>query len=155
MKKFVAVVIMILSLASQGYPQGGENPATSAISLSEVNPYRITATGSAQPAMQSINVQPPAYQGTPVEKMGAGVTNMAMSWADVPAKIAEVSERDNLFLGVTLGFGEGIVSGIARGVSGAADTATFGMPPYDKPLMAPQYKVDNPNEGFKVDIMKW
>jgi len=105
--------------------------------------------------MKNITPQEPAYQGTPVEKMGAGVTNMATSWADVPAKITEVSERDNIFLGVTLGFGEGIVSGIARGVSGAADTATFGVPPYDKPLMKPEYKVDNPNQGFKVDIMKW
>jgi putative exosortase-associated protein (TIGR04073 family) len=87
--------------------------------------------------------------------MGVGIINASTSWADIPGKVAEVSERDNIFLGVTLGFGEGIVSGVARGASGVADVATFGLAPYDKPLMEPEYKVDNPNEGFKVDLLKW
>ena len=158
MKKFVAVIntlVIVLSLTSQGYPQPAQNPATSPIAMSEVNPYRISPSKPDQPAVNNLNVKQAAYEGTPVEKMGDGVMNVATSWADVPAKIAEVSERDNLFLGVTLGFGEGIVEGLARGASGVADTATFGMPPYDKPLMRPEYKVENTDKPFKVNLISW
>jgi putative exosortase-associated protein (TIGR04073 family) len=106
-----------------------------------------------QPATLDLGSE--SYTNTPVEKMGVGIINTTTSWADIPGKIAEVSERDNIFLGVTLGFGEGLVSGVARGASGVADVATFGLAPYDKPLMEPQYKVANPNEGFKIDLMRW
>ncbi len=155
MKKFVAAVIITLALTTQGYPLNTEITPPSAISLTEVNPYRIEAAESSHPTTKAAQAMETSYEGTPVEKISDGVTNMATSWADVPAKIAEVSEKDNLFLGVTLGLGEGLVSGVARGVSGAADTATFAAPPYNKPLMKPEYKVENPDQGFKVDILKW
>ncbi|MDD4955187.1 MAG: exosortase system-associated protein, TIGR04073 family [Candidatus Omnitrophica bacterium] len=128
------------------------------ITMSEINTYRINPASA-----QSSNIKQPAtlnaksepYADTPVEKMGVGIINTTTSWADIPQKVAEVSERDNIFLGVTLGLGEGIVSGVARGASGVADVATFGLAPYNQPSAKPVYKVENPNEGFKIDLMKW
>lgn len=127
------------------------------IMMSDFNTYRISAPeaeGKNFKQTSGLELNGPYYD-TPVEKASAGFVNTTTSWADIPAKIAEVSERDNLFLGVTMGFGEGLVSGVARGASGIIDMATFGVPPYDEPLMEPEYKVANPDEGFKIDLLKW
>jgi putative exosortase-associated protein (TIGR04073 family) len=138
-----------------GYAQAESNPAVANIAASGINPYRLTPLDSHQATINYINSTEDVYRDTPVEKISEGIVNTTTSWADVPAKIAEVSEKDNIFLGATLGFGEGIVSGVARGTSGVIDMVTFGLPPYDKPLMEPQYKVTNPDEGFKIDILRW
>jgi putative exosortase-associated protein (TIGR04073 family) len=89
-------------------------------------------------------------------KMGEGLINVATSWVDVPDKIEENSRNGNVIIGSIVGFGKGIVTGIARGVAGSIDVATSGLPPYDKPLMKPKYKVDNPTkEGYKIPLLKW
>jgi putative exosortase-associated protein (TIGR04073 family) len=105
--------------------------------------------------LKSINEETTTYEDSPANKVGVGMINAATSWTDVPRQIAEVSEKDNVLAGWTLGFGEGVVSGIARGVSGAFDMVTCGLPPYDKPLMEPEYKVRQPNQGFKIDLFRW
>ncbi|MBI4706548.1 MAG: exosortase system-associated protein, TIGR04073 family [Candidatus Omnitrophica bacterium] len=89
-------------------------------------------------------------------KMGEGLINVLTSWVDVPDKIQENSKKSNVVVGSIVGFGEGIVTGIARGIAGSVDVATSGLPPYDKPLMKPKYKVDDPNkEGYKIPLLKW
>lgn len=155
---FVAVLLLSMDITAYAAYAQAPQAVRDPIAMSEINTYRIApvvpdSAALKQPANLDLGGEP--YANTPVEKMGVGIINTTTSWADIPGKIAEVSERDNLFLGVTLGFGEGLVSGIARGASGVADVATFGLAPYDSPLMEPQYKVENPNEGFKVDILKW
>ncbi len=96
------------------------------------------------------------YKDTPLEKMGTGVINLATSWTDIPKEITAVSEKYNLLMGYTLGFGKGLVSSIVRGMAGTIDTVTCGLPPYDEPTMKAEYKVNKPNqEGFKIDLLRW
>ncbi len=158
-KTAIFTLVLLLSMnvtANAAYAQAPQ--VADPIAASGVNTYRIAPATPDKAAMNqpaNINLGTKDYVDTPVEKMSVGIINTTTSWADIPGKIAEVSERDNIFLGVTLGLGEGIVSGVARGAAGVADMATFGIAPYDKPLMEPQYKVENPNEGFKIDLLKW
>jgi len=160
-KRIIFTLVFLLSMdmtSYAAYAQVQTPKAADPIAMSEINTYRINpATPQSSNIKQptNLNLGSESYVDTPVEKMGVGIINTTTSWADIPQKVAEVSERDNIFLGVTLGLGEGIISGLARGASGVADVATFGLAPYDKPLMEPQYKVENPNEGFKIDLVKW
>lgn len=160
-RSIIFTMVLLLSMnmtAFAAYAQVQAPKGADPITMNEINTYRIAP---ATPQNSAVN-QPAAasdaqesYVDTPVEKMGVGIINTTTSWADIPQKIAEVSERDNIFLGVTLGLGEGIVSGVARGASGVADVATFGVGPYDKPMMQPEYKVNNPNQNFQIDLLKW
>ncbi|MDD4182815.1 MAG: exosortase system-associated protein, TIGR04073 family [Candidatus Omnitrophica bacterium] len=160
-KSIVITLVFLLSMnmtSYAAYAQAQVPKAADPIAMSEINTYRITpATPQSSNLKQptNLNLGSESYADTPVEKMGVGIINTTTSWADVPQKVAEVSERDNIFLGVTLGLGEGIVSGLARGASGVADVATFGLAPYNRPAIEPAYKVENPNEGFKIDLFKW
>jgi len=160
-KSIVITLVFLLSMnmtSYAAYAQAQAPKAADPIAMSEINTYRITpATPQSSNLKQptNLNLGSESYADTPVEKMGVGIINTTTSWADVPQKVAEVSERDNIFLGVTLGLGEGIVSGLARGASGVADVATFGLAPYNRPAIEPTYKVENPNEGFKIDLFKW
>ena len=95
------------------------------------------------------------YNDFPTNKMGLGVINAATSWTDIPIEIAETSAKDNLLSGITFGFVKGLASGFTRGAAGVVDVATFGLPPYQKPLMEPEYEVKRPEEGFKIDILRW
>lgn len=156
---FTLVFLLLMNMTSSAaYAQVQAPKVADPITMNEINTYRIAPATPENMALKqptTLNLGSESYVDTPVGKMGVGIINTTTSWADIPGKVAEVSERDNIFLGVTLGLGEGIVSGIARGASGVADVATFGLTPYDKPLMEPQYKVENPNEGFKIDLLKW
>jgi len=104
--------------------------------------------------MRLINKDTAMYD-QPANKMGTGIVNATTGWADVPKKIADRSAQQNPLAGLTIGFGEGIVTGVARTTAGALDVAMFSLPPYDKPLMESEYKVSNPNEGFKIDLLSW
>jgi len=109
--------------------------------------------------LKSINAEPVIEDDladTPAQKIGDGVINAATSWTDIPRDIIRVSEEQDIVVGATYGFGEGIVNGIARGVTGAIDVATFGIPNYNEPIMQPEYKVDKPQqEGLKIALFKW
>jgi putative exosortase-associated protein (TIGR04073 family) len=87
--------------------------------------------------------------------MGAGAMNAATAWTEIPKQMGEASAKHNPLVGATVGLGEGVVKGMVRGASGVVDMATFGLPPYDKPLMQPAYEVKKPEEGFKVNLLNW
>ncbi len=91
------------------------------------------------------------------DKLGDGMINIVTCWTDIPRKIGDVSEESNVFLGSTLGLGEGILFGIARGAAGTYDTGTSILPPFNaEPLMKAEYKVDNPNrDGLKIALISW
>lgn len=95
------------------------------------------------------------YNDFPTNKMGLGVINATTSWTDIPIEIAETSAKDNLLSGITFGFVKGLASGFTRGAAGVVDVATFGLPPYQRPLMEPEYEIKRPEEGFKIDILRW
>ena len=151
MKKFftVSLTVMMVLLAGLNLYAQTELPYAS-----------MQAEGALRPLPRSyfetLNQSERQKKDTFGYKLGLGLTNVATSWTEVPVCINEISKERGAFEGYNLGFGKGIVSGVVRGISGAVDTATFGMPPYDQQLMDPEYKVDNPDkEGYIITLFKW
>jgi putative exosortase-associated protein (TIGR04073 family) len=154
---FVIGLSVILLLTANVYAQSeAVSPLTNlgTYQVRSLHPEKDTSMFTSD-YLKSVNEENAADEDSPANKMGVGMINAATSWTDVPRQVAEVSEKDNALAGWTLGFGEGVLSGIARGVSGAFDMATCGLPPYNKPLMEPEYKVRQPDQGFKIDLFRW
>ena len=156
MKMAIVVVGVLVLIWSNVYAQTQVAPAPIS---NRFDVYKVTLRGTDQMTndfLKTVNYSEETYQDTFVGKMGEGAINAATSWTDVPGQMAQVSEEHNILLGCTLGLGEGLVSGIIRGVSGAYDIATCGLPPYDEPTVKPKYKVNDPQkEGFKVKLLSW
>ncbi len=156
MKMAIAVLGVLVLMVGNVYAQTLVAPAPIS---NRFDVYKVTLRGTDQMTedfLKTVNYSDEAYRDTFVSKMGEGAINAATSWTDVPGQMAQVSEEHNILLGCTVGLGAGLVSGIIRGVSGAYDIATCGLPPYDEPTMKPKYKVNNPQkEGFKVRLLSW
>ena len=89
------------------------------------------------------------YSEKAINKLDRGVVNAATFWMEVPAEVARVSNEKDPFLGVTVGVVRGLVASIFRAGSAAFDTTTFLMPPYDKPLVKPEYAYNRADREIK------
>ncbi len=161
-----AIIMLSLSVFGLTYAQPMENPG---ITFSPINnalnnyDYRAMQPDNTRSSLFTSaflnpekNIVEQPYSNTPINKAGDGVINAATFWVDVPREMAANYDEDNKLGGYAYGFGMGIYTGFKRGVSGAVDMATLGMlPPEDKPLMQPAYKVDNPQQGLKITLVKW
>jgi len=106
--------------------------------------------------LDSLNNSKQAYANSPISKAGDGVLNAVSAWVDIPEGISDEAVNTNIFLGLTIGLGKGLADGVKREVAGIADFATCGFPPYDKPLVAPEYEVNHPDrDGLKLKILSW
>ena len=92
------------------------------------------------------------YKKSPVNKFSRGAINTATFWAELSARVCDVSKKHDPFLGLTLGVVEGTFTSILRGVSGVYDMVTFIVPPYDKPLMSPEYALNSLDEKMREDL---
>ena len=150
MGKIALLVFVVVSIAVTVYAQPAQEPALSSSAVVLPASYHM---GMLQPDkdsqifpsafLKSINgekTRPAQAENTPVNKIGVGAMNAATSWTEVPKEIGELSAKTNPLVGATVGFGAGLVKGLARGAAGVVDMATFGVPPYDKPLMQPAYQ---------------
>jgi len=81
-----------------------------------------------------------AHDATAGTKLGNGLGNALTGWMEVPRKMSEVSTEKDAFAGITIGTLTGAVHGIGRTAAGVLDTASFVDPPYDKPIMQPNYE---------------
>ncbi|MDD4953429.1 MAG: exosortase system-associated protein, TIGR04073 family [Candidatus Omnitrophica bacterium] len=90
-----------------------------------------------------------AYENSPINKLGRGTINTATCWAEVPARVFEVSNRHDPLTGFTLGTVEGVFTGIFRGLTGIFDAVTFIIPPYDEPIMQPEYALTRADREIK------
>jgi len=108
-----------------------------------------------EPNKQAVNSSPVIqadeinYQDSPANKLGRGIGNTATCWAEIPQGMIDVSQKSDPFLGATLGFFQGTFTALVRGATGLYDTITFAIPPYDKPLMQPEYALQNADGKFK------
>jgi putative exosortase-associated protein (TIGR04073 family) len=98
---------------------------------------------------EAINSEAMGYEQTPVNKLSRGVINTATCWAEIPADVARVSKATNPIVGVTYGAVQGLFTGVVRGLLGVVDVATFFIPPYDKPLMEPEYAYERADKNMK------
>lgn len=90
-------------------------------------------------ADNAIDSEEISYDNTPINKFGRGFINILTCWAEVPAQVVKVSKQHDPLVGISLGAVEGTVTAALRCVTGAYDAVTFFAPPYDKPLMKPEY----------------
>jgi putative exosortase-associated protein (TIGR04073 family) len=90
-----------------------------------------------------------AYDNTPMSKLNRGAVNSATFWAEIPADVAKVSKEKDPVAGCTLGVMQGTFNAVVRGFTGLFDVVTFFAPPYNKPLMKPEYAVNRADENIK------
>jgi len=149
---------VLVAVAQPELLQSPKMPAT------DFNSYRLLNTNINQGLksvpeafLKSINYTPDKTQiyDPALIKLGDGVLNATTCWLDVPNNMMELTAQNNILVGSTVGFGKGLVEGLARGACGVADTATLGMFPSKKPLMEPAYKAATPRKEFKVSFISW
>ncbi len=155
---FILAVIFMLPATVSLYAQGGQD------ALMGLTPYKMPLPRSEQPQptdtrafLQDVNS--PAdiyYNDSPVTKGSDGLINVTTFWTEVPKEVYETTADSNILNGITLGLGRGLVYGFGRGAAGIVDTTTCVIPPYDDPIVEPEYKVKKPNqEGFKITLFAW
>lgn len=95
------------------------------------------------------------YEKSPLNKLGRGVINTLTCLAEVPAEAYKVSQEKGPLTGCTLGIVEGVFTAMLRGLTGIFDAVTFIFPPYDKPLMKPEYALTSAMEKFQQHKGPW
>ncbi|MCU0652232.1 MAG: exosortase system-associated protein, TIGR04073 family [Candidatus Omnitrophica bacterium] len=159
--KALLVLICILSLAlpAAAFAQTGEEAGLVSHQLrdfQQYNPQMIKPTIISSDFLKAVNKEQMTYQDSPIEKGGVGTINTLTVWTDIPREMFKTSEESNMLMGATIGFGKGIMYAFARGAAGLYDITTCGLPPYDKPLVKPEYKVNHPQrEGLKLTVFEW
>ena len=155
-KVFLTIFVLLLALPIFVYTQAPSDPNLSLSSPSVVDFYRTKPLEAHRQSLQNFNAENEIYQtNSPVSKMGTGLVNTTTGWTDVPLKMSEESGKTNPLIGWTVGFGQGLAKGAIRTGAGIYDVITFALPPYDEPIMQPEHKVEKPDQGFKIDILKW
>jgi putative exosortase-associated protein (TIGR04073 family) len=79
------------------------------------------------------------YDKSPINKLGRGLLNTVTFFNEVPAGFFTVSAEKDEIAGWTIGLVDGVATSLLRLFSGVFDTVTFILPPYNKPLMTPEY----------------
>jgi putative exosortase-associated protein (TIGR04073 family) len=81
------------------------------------------------------------------DKLSRGVVNTVTCWAEIPEGIIKVSKEEEPVKGCVLGTIGGACAMALRAATGIFDTLTFFVPPYDKPLMEPEYALQGSDSG--------
>lgn len=89
------------------------------------------------------------YDQSPVNKLGRGLVNTATCWSEIPNEIMKTSEKTDPVVGCTVGTVKGIVTTVVRGFTGLFEAVTFFVPPYDEPIMKPEYALKNADDTMK------
>ncbi|MBN1353701.1 MAG: exosortase system-associated protein, TIGR04073 family [Candidatus Omnitrophica bacterium] len=77
-----------------------------------------------------------------ITKFGNGLVNLLTGWLELPKQISDTYKKENsLSEALTTGTLKGVIYSVGRTAAGALDAAFFFLPPYDKPIMKPLYKV--------------
>lgn len=76
---------------------------------------------------------------TPAHKFGRGLANAATGWVELPRQIYLVSSETDPLTGLIYGTIKGVSYSVLRTGSGAYDVASFVIPPYDRPLLNPEF----------------
>lgn len=161
MKRTLVLILTVLALFYSEmdlYAQAGQD------ALMGLTPNTIFLPRSEQPQapdttafLERVNSPEDVYyNGSAVTKGSEGLLNVTTFWAEVPQEIYDTTADSNILNGLTFGFARGLIYGFGRGAAGVIDTTTCVLPPYDDPIVQPQYTVKNPQkDGFKVALFEW
>jgi len=89
------------------------------------------------------------YKDSPANKLGRGLINTATCWTEIPGEMARISNETDPLVGSTIGLFQGTFLALVRGLTGLYDTLTFAVPPYDEPVMEPEYGILRADEELK------
>lgn len=78
-----------------------------------------------------------SYGTTISKKLGAGLSNMALGFLEIPKNVVNTSNEVNFALGITGGVAKGILYAGGRVLCGIVDFLTFPAP--TEPLTTPQF----------------
>lgn len=95
------------------------------------------------PSHAALNTYGMTLARTPVNKLIRGAINCLTCLLELPASIWDVSRNKGVVSGCTLGLADGVFTSFVRLATGALDAATFIIPPYDKPLLKPEYALQS------------
>jgi putative exosortase-associated protein (TIGR04073 family) len=116
---------------NHGYIQGAQSTSTEIVNQEESKQYESAA---------SADTKNMGYEKTPVNKLGRGVSNILTFYLEIPASIMRSGKNNgDSFWSFFTGTFQGVFTSLYRGLTGVCDTITFFAPPYDKPLMEPEY----------------
>jgi putative exosortase-associated protein (TIGR04073 family) len=93
-------------------------------------------------ALSVINAYAEEKDKNALTKLSRGLANMLTGSIEVPKQIYLVSKEREPISGATYGFAKGICYGLLRTGSGVYDTLSFPIPPYDKPILEPEFVFD-------------
>ncbi|MGE5197206.1 MAG: hypothetical protein ACM3IL_01715 [Deltaproteobacteria bacterium] len=139
---------LVMSFAACAYAQKIPQPFVATTTFSTYINYPYGKENSARE-----NIVYPSFE----KKFSEGLIDVATLWVEIPRKVIAESraEKEPIIFAGTVGFAEGVVSGLERGVVGTYEMATSGVYSNEKPLMNPRYNVEPDPEGFKIEITKW
>ncbi|MDI6605993.1 MAG: exosortase system-associated protein, TIGR04073 family, partial [Candidatus Omnitrophota bacterium] len=157
MKRILVVILAVMFMVpamTTIYAQSGQD------ALMGLTPYKMLLPRSQEPQptetsafLKEVNADYIYYNNSPVTKGSDGLINATTFWAEVPKEVYDTTADSNILNGITFGFARGLIYGFGRGVAGVVDTTTFLLPPYDEPLVEPEYKVKKPDQdGFKITL---
>lgn len=94
------------------------------------------SVGEAGAAMDTGDID---FSNTPFNKLTRGAVNMLTCPLELPAAVADPSSDKNILMKIL----EGAATTVARFGTGAFDVVTCIIPPYDKPILRPEYAFEN------------
>ncbi len=97
-------------------------------------------------APKAVDAQKFTLKRTPVNKLVRGFVNTTLCWAELFAQPIKVSKERNPGVGLTIGLVEGVFVSAVRCATGIFDVVTCLIPPYDRPLMQPEYAFESPEK---------
>lgn len=131
----VLVVSVMLLSGSYAYSQSAQAESSATVPASAPAPAKKTLDTAEMST---------TYGKTPFNKLTRGVLNMSTFYFEIPAGVMRVAkEKDNYFIGSTIGTAQGFFACMLRALTSVFDTATFLIPPYNKPIMEPEYTIQS------------
>ena len=82
---------------------------------------------------------PAGVETDQLSKFGRGISNGLTFWIEVPKQIYLTARRRDPLTALVYGTGKGLVYGVWRGATGVFDMVSFLIPPYDSPLICPEF----------------
>jgi len=88
-------------------------------------------------------------KGTPLTKIGRGTMNIATCFYEIPTGAMRLTADKGPVVGYSVGVVAGFFTGIVRAATGIVDIATCLFPPYNEPLMKPEFALEGFQEAYE------
>ncbi|UCC94657.1 MAG: exosortase system-associated protein, TIGR04073 family [Candidatus Omnitrophota bacterium] len=80
-----------------------------------------------------------AYNDNAASKLGRGLANGLVGWLELPRQVYISSKEYDALTGIAFGTVKGAFCALLRTGAGFFEILTFPFPPYDKPILEPEF----------------